>query len=66
MANKEAHEAASERVWYRRPHTLAIGALGLTVGADAAALAGSQTTSRRARRDRESGSGRSGPGAEQG
>ncbi len=30
MANKEAHEPASERVWYRRPQTLAIGALGLT------------------------------------
>jgi SSS family solute:Na+ symporter len=30
MANKEAHESPSERVWYRRPQTLAIGALGLT------------------------------------
>ena len=35
------------------------------VGADAAALAGSQTTSRRARRDRQSGAGRGGPGSEQ-
>jgi hypothetical protein len=30
MANVEEHEAASERVWYRRPMTLAFGALGLT------------------------------------
>jgi len=30
MANTEEHEDASERVWYRRPQTLAIGALGLT------------------------------------
>ena len=36
------------------------------VGADAAALAGSQTTSRRARRDRQGGGGQSGPGSEQG
>ena len=35
------------------------------VGADAAALAGSRTTSRRARRDRQGGDGRSGPGPEQ-
>jgi solute:Na+ symporter, SSS family len=30
MANKEEREAASERAWYRRPMTLAIGALSLT------------------------------------
>jgi len=30
MANKDAHEAVSERLWYRRPYTLAAGALGLT------------------------------------
>ena len=35
------------------------------VGADAAALAGSQTTSRRARRDRQGGGRRDGPGSEQ-
>ncbi|HET8952210.1 MAG TPA: sodium:solute symporter family protein [Solirubrobacteraceae bacterium] len=30
MANEEEHVPASERVWYRRPMTLAWGALGLT------------------------------------
>jgi SSS family solute:Na+ symporter len=30
MANEEEHVSASERVWYRRPMTLAWGALGLT------------------------------------
>jgi solute:Na+ symporter, SSS family len=30
MAIADEHEAASERVWYRRPATLAAGALGLT------------------------------------
>jgi SSS family solute:Na+ symporter len=30
MANVDEHEPASERVWYRRPMTLAFGALGLT------------------------------------
>jgi SSS family solute:Na+ symporter len=30
MANTEDREAASERAWYRRPITLAAGALGLT------------------------------------
>ena len=36
------------------------------VGADAAALAGSKTTSRRTRRDRQGGGGRGGAGPEQG
>ena len=31
MANVEQHEAASERVWYRRPWLLASGALGLVL-----------------------------------
>jgi solute:Na+ symporter, SSS family len=30
MANPDEHEPASERVWYRRPVTLAAGALGIT------------------------------------
>jgi solute:Na+ symporter, SSS family len=30
MANVEEHQAASERVWYRKPELLGFGALGLT------------------------------------
>ena len=30
MAVVDEHEPASERVWYRRPMTLGLGALGLT------------------------------------
>jgi len=31
MANVEAHEPAEERVWYRKPWLLAVGALGIVV-----------------------------------